>query len=243
MGAENVVFITQPSKNNGSRTLANAEFLSKNLGVELQYDPIIDYVEMYKEKNPDASKAQIASFEATFRKSLGFSYTHKNKSGIVACGNHTENVLGFFGFGDIGSMGVYQPIGDMTKTEIYDLARYINEEVEHKEIIPACLYDGTMKPAAELEDNNEDPFDYEIMSVICEKIIRLGETPDQIYAEMSTAHPYKKYTKEYIKENVDKAWVLSKRSVFKRAQSAPVLILSNRSIGFSSRETIINHYK
>lgn len=243
VGKENVVFITQPSKNNGSRTLNNAETLARNLEVELEYDPIIDYIETYKIKNPYASKAQIASFEATLRKSLGFSYTHKNKSGIVACGNHTENVLGFFGFGDIGSMGVYQPIGDLTKTEIYALARYINEEVEKREVIPACLYDGSMKPAAELEDNNEDPFDYEIMSVICEKIIRQGETPNQIIDELTRTRNYRNYTTDEIKDNVNKAWVLSKRSVFKRAQSAPVLILSNRSIGFSSRETIINHYK
>lgn len=243
MGAENVVFITQPSKNNGAKTLANAEYLSAALGINLEYDPISEYIALYKEKNPGFTKPQIASFEATLRKSLGFSYTHKNKSGIVACGNHTENVLGFFGFGDIGSMGVYQPIGDLTKVELYALARHINEKVEGKEIIPACLYNGEMKPAAELEDINEDPFDYEIMSTICEKIIRQGETPDQIYASIRDAYCYKHHSDKYLRENVNNAWILSKRSVFKRAQSAPVLILSNRSIGFSSRETIINHYK
>lgn len=243
MGKENVVFITQPSKNNGKKTLANADYLATALEVELQYDPISEYIDLYKKNNPEFSKAQIASFEATLRKSLGFSYTHKNKSGIVACGNHTENVLGFFGFGDIGSMGVYQPIGDLTKVELYELAKYINEIIEKKEIIPACLYNGEMKPAAELEDINEDPFDYEIMSKICEKIIRNGETPDEIFREMRTSHRYCNHTDEYLHENIDKAWILSKRSVYKRAQSAPVLILSNRSIGFSSRETIINHYK
>jgi len=243
MGKENVVFITQPSKNNGQETLNNAYQLANALGVELISDPIIDYIQIYKEKNPDYTKAQIASFEATLRKSLGFSYTHKYKSGVVACGNHTENVLGFFGFGDIGSMGVYQPIGDLTKVELYELAKCINEEIEHCEIIPKRLYNGEMKPAAELEDIKEDPFDYEIMSVICEKIIREGETPKQIFNELRTAFRYSGLSDEYLSENIDKAWTLSKRSVYKRAQSAPVLILSNRSIGFSSRETIINHYK
>ena len=48
MGKENVVFITQPSKNNGKKTLANADYLAKALEVELQYDPIIEYVDLYK---------------------------------------------------------------------------------------------------------------------------------------------------------------------------------------------------
>lgn len=243
MGPSKCVFITQPSKNNGDRTINNAKHLAEKLNITLEFDPIIEYIETYKRLNPDASKGQIASFEATLRKSLGFSYTHKNKSGILACGNHTENVLGWFSFGDIGSMGVYQPIGDLTKTEIFELAEHINA-VEGIEIIPKNLYDGSMKPAAELEDSSEDPFDYYLMSIICEKIIRNGYTPDQIIKGLCTNYELsKKYSVEDIKKNVYEAWKRSKISVYKRGQSAPILILSNRSMGFSSRETIINFWK
>ena len=213
------------------------------LTVTLEYDPINEYITTYKNKNPEATNSEIACFEATLRKALGFSVTHKHKSGILACGNHTENVLGFFTFADIGSMGVMQPVGDLTKVEIFEIAEYINRH-EGREIIPKKLYDGTMKPSAELEDNTgDDPFDYEVMSHICERIIRHGYTPHQIIEEMEISLKFKEYSREYLHNTVHDAWKRSKFSVYKRAQSAPVLILSNRSIGFSSRETIINHYK
>lgn len=242
MGAENCVFITQPSKNNGEATLNNAKKLSDSLGVTLEYDPISEHINVYKKGHPEASKAEIASFEAVVRKAIGFALTHKNKSGILACGNHTENVLGWFSFGDIGSMGVMQPIGDLTKVEIFELADHINT-TNKREIIPKCLYDGSMKPAAELEDSSEDPFDYVIMSHICERIIRYGQSPSQIMEDMEISLKFATYSREVLLNAVNEAWRRSKFSVYKRAQSAPVLILSNRSIGFSSRETIINHYK
>lgn len=243
MGAENCVFITQPSKNNGEVTLNNAKKLCDSLGVPLEYDPISEHINVYKNGHPEASKAEIACFEATLRKAIGFALTHKNKSGLLACGNHTENVLGFFTFADIGSMGVMQPIGDLTKVEVFELAEYINK-INSCEIIPKCLYDGSMKPSAELEDNSgDDPFDYVLMSHICERIIRYGQVPSQILEDMEISFKFNSYSREVLSNAVNEAWKRSKFSVYKRAQSAPVLILSNRSIGFSSRETIINHFK
>jgi NAD+ synthetase len=242
LGSENCVFITQPSKNNGSETLENAEYIAKKLGVPLQYEPISEYVALYKKENPDFNNAEIACFEATVRKSLGFAKANRNKTGILACGNHTENVLGWFTYGDIGSMGVLQPIGDLTKTEIFELCEFINCN-KNDEIIPTKLFDGSMKPAAELEDSKEDPFDYYLMSFICERIIRYGEVPSEIMSIIKMNGNFSKYPESVLYDNVILAWHKSKLSVYKRAQSAPVLILSNRSIGFSSRETIIDHYK
>jgi NH3-dependent NAD+ synthetase len=173
---------------------------------------------------------------------LGVSYTHHYKSGLIACGNHTENVLGWFSYADIGSMGVFQPLGDLTKVEIFELAKYLNEEYYNDEVIPKSLYDGTTKPAAELEDSSEDPFDYYLMSHICARIIRYQTPPKQLIADMSISMNFSKYSVDEISKNVYEAFRRSKLSVYKRAQSAPILILSNRSMGFSSREPILNSF-
>ena len=246
MDKDHVIFITQPSKNNGKITLNNAQVLATNLGVELKYEPIIEYIDVYKKNNPDAKPGQMASFEATLRKALGISATHNYKSGLLSCGNHTENALGWNSFGDIGNYcGILQPIGDLSKTEIFKLAEYINK-AEGVEVIPKCLYDGSLKPAAELEDSNEDPFDYVIMSRVCELFIREGMTPKEVInairAEANYSGDLIVYTLEDITKNVYLAWKKIKTTAYKRAQGSPVLILSNRSFGFSMRDTILNNY-
>lgn len=244
MGPGNTIFITQPSKNNGEVTLGNAKKLSDNLNIELQYDYIIEYVETYKKNNPNASKAQIASFEATIRKASGVSLTHYHKSALVSCGNHTENSLSWFSLGDIGNFcGIYQPVGDLSKTEIFDLCRYINEVYEGREVIPASLYDGSVKPAAELEDSSVDPFNYILMSHICEMLVRYQYSPEKLITHMMINMKYRDYGADVIRENVYEAFRRIKMGAFKRAQSSPVLILSNRSFGFSMRDPILNHHK
>lgn len=243
LGPENCVFITQPSKNNGNETLGNAEYIAKKLGVPLQYEPISEYVALYKKENPEASKSQIASFEATVRKSLGISHTHQFKSGLLSCGNHTENALGWNSFGDIGNYcGILQPIGDLTKTEIFELCEFINCN-RNDEIIPTKLFDGSMKPAAELEDSSEDPFNYELMSYICEKMVRYGMSALDIKHDMLIDGRFNKYPNSEISDNINNAFKRFRLSSYKRAQGSPVLILSSRSFGFSSRDTIINHYR
>lgn len=248
MGAENCVFISQPSKNNGAETKGNAQFESDALGVELIWDEIHEYIDIYKKNHPGASPIEIATFEATTRTSLGLSCAHRHKSAIVSCGNHTENALGFFTFHDIGSIGLLQPIGDLSKSEIFELANWINIK-EKREIIPEKLYDGSMKPSAELEDNkDEDPYDYKIMSYVCEKLIRDNEysTAKILYGIETKCDLYwDEYNFEERKaelvEYIEKARWLIKINVFKRAQSAPILILNdNFSFGFSNRETLIS---
>lgn len=256
LGSENCIFISQPSKNNGDATKNNAQIESDKLGVPLIWQPIQEYIDIYKRENPEATPLEIATFEATQRTALGLAQAHKYGSAILSCGNHTENALGFFTFHDIGSIGLLQPIGDLTKREVLDLAKYINFN-ENKNIIPKCLYDGSLKPSAELEDNKgDDPYDYDIMSVICSEIIRennwneeiiiskiidscgmFEDVAKELFGEYKTINK----TREEVIEYIALAKKLIIINAFKRAQSAPVLILSDGfSFGFSMRDPLIN---
>lgn len=265
LGPGRCFFITNPSKYNGSETKSNAQHIADILGVRLLWVPIGNGVDGIEEvamdtidcalpidyDHPKDNKMVATTLEAVGRTMLGLSLSHMFKTAIIATGNHSENVLGWFSFHDVGSIGLYQPLGDLTKSEVNLLAQWINKHFR-EEIIPTSLYDGTMDPLAELADSKQDPFDYKIYSGICAEIIRHRMTP----RDLMTAYDERKLTKEYFPEcnpydysrevfeaaAVD-AWNRSKRSVFKCAQSAPTLIMSPRSRGFSSRETIINFYK
>ena len=261
MGAENCVFITNPSKHNGDFTKNNAQSIADKLNVPLYWVPIQETVNSVMSTcdgglNQSISNVPfvVGTSEATVRSTIGLSIANYFGSGIVSTGNHTENVLGWFTFHDIGSLGVYQPIGDLSKLELFDLSGYINS-LYNEEYIPNELWseDVRTQPAAELADSTDDPFDYQIYSGICAEMIRNRKLPRDLMRDFDTRKlnedafpPTKHYdyysNREKFESAVNDAHQRSKRSVYKCAQSAPLLIMSPRSRGFSSRETILNFY-
>jgi NAD+ synthase (glutamine-hydrolysing) len=261
MGVDNCVFVSNPSVHNGDFTKGNAQEISDKLGVPLYWVPIQEIVDASL-KNIDEGIGKMASnvpfvvgtSEATVRSTVGLSMSNFFGSGVVSTGNHTENVLGWFTFHDIGSLGVYQPIGDLSKLELFDLSGFINQYYD-TEYIPNELWDENIRiqPAAELADSTDDPFDYQIYSGICAEIIRHRMLPKDLMRAFDlrklsedsfpVTQRYNYYNdREKFEKAVNDAYIRSKRSVYKCAQSAPLLIMSPRSRGFSSRETIINFY-
>lgn len=260
MGKENVIAISNPTRDNGDVTKSNAQFICDALDVKLYWNsfekPYNQLVESFTESfEQEPSQGARASMQAVGRTVQGLSASHLFGSGIVATGNHTEIVLGWSSFHDIGSIGVHSIIGDLTKMEVFAMAKYINRKFK-KEIVPINLYDGKTKPAAELADAKEDPFDYWLVSGICAEIIRERKDLSDLINEYKTKtlnrqyfpnYPdgrsiYEAVTEEEFIDAVILCFEKSRISVFKSAQAAPVVIISSRSRGFSNRETIINKY-
>lgn len=259
MGKENVVFITNPTNLN-SKSLKFVEELSKKLDVPIITNPLQEIYDKFISVDTDTFGSELydtgkATVQAVLRTVQGLAASHRFKTGIVATGNHTEIVLGWASFHDIGSIGVHAPIGDLTKIELYELSAYINKR-ENKEIIPADLFNGKIKPAAELPDSMEDPIDYWIQSGICAEMIRNHKSSQELISEFNNKtltkdffpnlpngkSIYDNYSLDDFKREVKFAFDKSRISVFKAAQGAPIVILTPRSRGFSNRETIINKY-
>lgn len=254
MGWKNTVFITNPTNFNSKETLDLAHRLAKNLGVKLYTDNMWVTSENLRVSHLAAfgkqpSAIAYGSGQAILRTAAGVMASHHFNSGIVATGNHTEIVLGWSTFHDIGSIGVHALIGDLTKVEVFELSEWINK-YRGFEIIPKELYDGTVQPHAELGDNDGDPFDYYVVSGIAALMIRDRKSPNEIIK----LYEKDKLPKEYFPRDVNYesedfqliVWDVfnrMKKSVYKAAQGAPIVIVSPRSRGFSNRETIFNHYK
>ncbi len=260
MGKEHVVFITNPTKDNGDITKGNATHIAQALDVPLHWQPTQAAYEMLVDGFRDAFTAEPdntakGNMQALLRTAQGLTSTRHFRSAIAATGNHTEIVHGWCTFHDIGSIGAHAPLGDLTKVEVFQLAAHINERAG-REIIPAGLYDGSVAPMAELADAKEDPFDYYVISGIDAEMIRHRRS----VAEIIDAYRTRTLTPEFFPPGPDgkdvyartdlqgfasatwDAFERSKRSVFKAAQAAPIVIISPRSRGFSNRETIINAY-
>ena len=262
MGKENVVFITNPSNLN-VESLKYVQLLEDKLGVNIWVNPIQSIFEhfMVSHKssfNKELSLTGQATVQATIRTVQGLAASHQFNSGIVATGNHTEIALGWSSFHDIGSIGVHTLIGDLTKTEVFQLAEFINKELYNDNVIPEELYNGKFKPRAELPDAKEDPINYYLQSGICALLIRERKSKQEIMNEFNSNknrywflsddlfpdQPYlRSFSSEQFEKEVDFAISKMKKSVYKAAQGAPIVIISPRSRGFSNRETLINKYE
>lgn len=258
---EDILFISNPTSFNGTETKGYVKHISDKLDIPVTWNPMgsiaDEYIKVFKESfGEEASSLSKSTSHAVGRTVQALMASNQFKTGIVCTGNHTENILGWANFHDVGSIGLVALIGDLTKTELYLLSEFINKKF-NDEIIPVNLFNDKFKPAAELPDSSEDPFDYWVVSGICSSIIRYRmnkDTLSKLYTnkglpiedfpnDFSGKTIYQRINKEDFDTEIERCFNLMKRSVFKSAQHAPNLILSKLSRGFSDRECLINHYK
>jgi NAD+ synthase (glutamine-hydrolysing) len=259
---EDIVFVSSPTEDNGAVTKANAQHLADALNVPLLWVPmqkayegfIADYQGAFNEEPSPRSRS---AYQAIGRTPQSIGIAHKFGScANVGCSNQTENILGFSSLNDVANTCAIGLVNDLTKIEIFEMAKYINSRYL-TEFIPSNLYSGDVKPSAELADNKgEDPYNYYLYSPICSVLIRfqmdiltiidqfknktLNEDEFVVWPNGKTI--YENITLEEFQKTVFHVFELSKRSVFKSAQAGPTPIISPFSRGFSSRETIINKY-
>lgn len=225
IGADGVKVFALPSRYSSEGSLKDAAALAGNLGIELLELPIEDIFTSYlktleplfRGKEPDITEENL---QARIRGTLLMAYSNKFSSLLLATGNKSELATGYCTlYGDMaGSLAV---IGDLVKTEVYGLARYINRE---KEIIPQAILD--KPPSAELRPDQTDQDTLPPYETL-DKIINL-----------------------YIVENLDSAKIaekgfniklvnsiigMIKRAEYKRRQAPVVLKVSPRAFGTGRR--------
>ena len=260
---ENVVFVSAPTEDNGSVTKNNAQTLADNLGIKLHwvsmqkaYEGFInDYKDAFNEEPSPRSKS---AYQAIGRTPQSVGICHKYGSiANVGASNQTENILGYSSFNDVANSSAIGLINDLTKIEVYELAEFINKKF-NKEIIPAGLYNGVIRPSAELNDaKGEDPYNYHLYAPICSVLIRfqmdISEMIQQFKDKTLNKYEfglwpngktiYENVSLEEFEKTVWHVFELSKKSVFKSSAAGPTPIISPYSRGFSSRECLINKYQ
>ncbi|PCI75073.1 NAD+ synthase, partial [Candidatus Aerophobetes bacterium] len=157
LGKENVLSIFMPSKYTSEQSKHDAQALSKNLGMELieiPIEPLMDQFlntmhPFFKGKKEDVTEENM---QARIRGNILMAMSNKHGHIVLSTGNKSESALGFSTlYGDMcGGLAV---IGDVNKTQVYDLCRHINSK-NGKDIIPHSVI--TKPPSAELRPNQID---------------------------------------------------------------------------------------
>ena len=152
-----------------------------------------------------------------------------NKFGYILLNtsNKSEAAVGYGTlYGDMN--GGLSVLGDVYKTDVFRLARYINKD---KEVIPENTI--TKPPSAELRPDQKDSDslpNYEILDEILYQYIEKRKGPDEIL-KMG-----------FDKVVIDKTLRLVNLNEYKRYQTAPVLRVSSKAFGIGRRMPIVAKY-
>ncbi|WP_336162650.1 NAD+ synthase [Fusobacterium polymorphum] len=134
LGKENVLAIMMPYKSSNPDSLNHAKLVVEDLGINSKTIEITDMIDAYFKNEKETTSLRMGNKMARERMSILFDYSSKENALVVGTSNKTEIYLGYSTqFGD--SACALNPIGDLYKTNIWDLSRYLkipNELIEKK---------------------------------------------------------------------------------------------------------------
>lgn len=186
LGQDNVTGILMPSSYSTVHSVNDAVQLADNLGIKYYVVPIgAIYDRFMKEAEPlfegdfhwDTTQENL---QARIRGTVLMLYSNRHRALLLNTTNKSELSMGYGTlYGDLcGSLMV---IADLYKTEVYELASYINRE---KELIPLSTM--TKAPSAELKDGQKDTDSlppYDILDPILYSLNEKGLSGEQILQE------------------------------------------------------------
>ncbi len=245
LGAENVTAVTLPSRYSSAGSVDDSVALCANLGITLHTHPIRDLVQTYEAGFAAAFGSPLQglaleNLQARVRGTVLMEYSNSFGHLLLTTGNKSEISVGYCTlYGDTnGGLGL---IGDLYKTEVFDLCRHLNASAG-RELIPVAIID--KPPSAELAPDQKDTDSlppYPVLDVILKVLIegeRLGKDEKAAvqaeYAALS-AGPEGRALVARIRRLID-------RNEYKRRQAPPILRLRGRAFGSGRQMPIAAFY-
>ncbi|EFG34298.1 NAD+ synthase [Fusobacterium vincentii] len=176
LGKENVLAIMMPYKSSNPDSLNHAKLVVEDLKINAKTIEITNMIDAYFKNEKDASSLRMGNKMARERMSILFDYSSKENALVVGTSNKTEIYLGYSTqFGD--SACALNPIGDLYKTNIWDLSRYLkipNELIEKKP--SADLWEGQT-------DEQEMGLTYKEADQVLYRMLEENKTVEEVLAE------------------------------------------------------------
>jgi NAD+ synthase (glutamine-hydrolysing) len=232
LGPENVKAILLPSHYSSRHSVDDAVHLAENLGVQYDIIPIKEAYDAFEStlrplfKDLPFNLAE-ENLQARIRGVILMALSNKFGYILLNTSNKSEAAVGYGTlYGDMN--GGLSVLGDVYKTEVFELARYINRS---KEVIPENTI--TKPPSAELRPDQKDSDslpDYTILDEILLQYIENRKGPEEIIQ------------KGYDPMIVHKTLKLVNINEYKRYQTAPTLRVSPKAFGMGRRMPIVAKY-
>ena len=275
IGADKVLLVNMPSRFNSATTKGLAAQLAENLGCRHMIVPIEESVAYTAEQLtgiPIMGKPAAEGEHLTISSFVRENMQARDRSGRVlsavaaawgagfTCNaNKAESTVGYATlYGD--QAGFLSALADLWQYQVYDLARYLNDSVYGREVIPQGIID--IVPSAELSDAQNvdegkgDPIRYPYHDYLFRAFAENNETPEEIleYYAKNTLEAQIGCKKGLVAEyfptaadfiaDLERWWGLyTGMAVAKRIQSPPLLSVSGRAYGSDHPESQIGAYE
>ena len=176
LGKENVLAIMMPYKSSNPDSLNHAKLVVEDLGINSKTIEITDMIDAYFKNEKEATSLRMGNKMARERMSILFDYSSKENALVVGTSNKTEIYLGYSTqFGDAAC--ALNTVGDLYKTNIWDLSRYLkipNELIEKKP--SADLWEGQT-------DEQEMGLTYKEADQVMYRLLEENKTVEEVLAE------------------------------------------------------------
>jgi NAD+ synthetase len=235
LGPENVVAITMPSVFSSEGSVSDSVALCRNLGVKLHEVPIKGIVSQFSTDMLESTVGEaprglaLENLQARVRGTLLMTYSNQYGQLLLTTGNKSELSVGYCTlYGDTnGGLGL---IGDLYKTEVFELSRHINRTAG-RALIPVEIIEKA--PSAELAPDQKDtdslpPYEVldEILKVLIESDLLETDERQRAYAAVEELL----CTKDGV-ATMERVKRLIARSEYKRRQAPPVVRVRARAFG------------
>ncbi len=232
LGKENVRVLLLPSKYSSDHSIKDAIDLAENLGIQYDIVPIKDIVSafdktlepLFKGLAPDVTEENI---QARIRGTLLMALSNKFGHILLNTSNKSEAAVGYGTlYGDMN--GGLSVLGDVYKTDVFKLARYINRD---EEVIPENTI--VKPPSAELRPDQKDSDslpDYDVLDKVLYRYIELEQSPKEIIAA------------GFDEAVVNRAVRLVNMNEYKRYQTPPIIRVSSKAFGIGRRMPLVAKY-
>jgi NAD+ synthase (glutamine-hydrolysing) len=235
LGAERVHCVSMPSRYSSEETRRDARLLAASLGTDFRELPIDEIVQAFEGalaesfggREPDLAEENL---QARIRGVLLMALSNKFGWLVVATGNKSELSVGYATlYGDMA--GGFALLKDVFKTDVFRLARHLNERAG-RELIPDAIIERA--PSAELRENqlDEDSLPpYAALDRVLEAYVEQDRSREELSAD------------GFDRDVVERALALIDRAEYKRRQAPPGVRLTPKAFGRDRRTPITNRWR
>ncbi|GIU96011.1 MAG: putative glutamine-dependent NAD(+) synthetase [Gaiellaceae bacterium] len=233
LGPERVHCVSMPSRFTSEGTRTDARRLAEALGCDFREIPIEAMVETFRRELAEATGGLRGladeNLQARVRGVVVMALSNTYGWLVVSTGNKSELAVGYATlYGDM--VGGFALLKDVFKTDVFRLARYLNERAG-RELIPASTIERA--PSAELRPDQRDEDSlppYELLDPVLEAYVERDRSREELLEEFDP-------------EVVERAVALVDRAEYKRRQAPPGVKLRPKAFGRDRRTPITNRWR
>ncbi|HUH16305.1 MAG TPA: NAD+ synthase [Gaiellaceae bacterium] len=230
LGPERVHCVSMPSRYSSEGTQSDARRLAESAGCDFREIPIEGMVGAFHAAGVGTTGLAAENLQARVRGMTLMSLSNEHGWLVLATGNKSELSVGYSTlYGDLA--GGFALIKDVYKTDVFRLARHLNERAG-RELIPVSIIE--RPPSAELRPDQRDEDSlppYEELDRVLEAYVELDRSREELLAD------------GFDPQTVERALALIDRAEYKRRQAPPGVKLRPKAFGRDRRTPITNRWR